>query len=255
MKFDELDKKLRVYEESGDLCVIPNIFMVARIDGRSFTRLTKELHSFESPFDIRFRDMMVETTSHLMECGFRIVFGYTQSDEISLVFHIDDNTFGRKLRKLQSVLAGEASAKFSLLLGDVGCFDCRICQIPNMKVLVDYLRWRQEDAFRNALNAHCYWSMRRMGATSDHATSKLMGLSTAQKNELLFQQEQINFNDVPAWQKRGVGLYWEDYIREGTNPITGESTETSRRRIRADFNIPMKDEYSAFVTKLIEGDG
>jgi hypothetical protein len=33
--------------------------------------------------------------------------------------HPDDQTFGRKLRKLNSVLAGEASAKFSLLLKDM----------------------------------------------------------------------------------------------------------------------------------------
>ncbi len=38
MKFDELDARLRVYETSQDRCVLPNMYMVARIDGRSFTR-------------------------------------------------------------------------------------------------------------------------------------------------------------------------------------------------------------------------
>ena len=61
MKFDELDLKMRVFETAHDLCVLPKIFMVARIDGRSFTRLTKEVHKFESPFDERFRDMMAAT--------------------------------------------------------------------------------------------------------------------------------------------------------------------------------------------------
>jgi len=84
MKFDDLDKKMRIYETAQDRVVPPEIFLVARIDGRCFTRLTKEVHNFESPFDLKFRDYMVETTKHLMNCGFRVIYGYTESDEISL---------------------------------------------------------------------------------------------------------------------------------------------------------------------------
>jgi hypothetical protein len=126
--------------------------MVARLDGRSFTRLTKEIHQFEAPFDARFRDMMLATAEHLMAgCGFNFVYGYTQSDEISLLFALDENAFQRKLRKLHSVLSGEASAKFSLLLGAVAVFDCRISQLPTVELVIDYFRWRNEDAHRNAL--------------------------------------------------------------------------------------------------------
>ena len=72
MKFDDLDAKMRVFETALDLCVLPEMYMVARLDGRSFTRLTKEKQNFEAPFDERFRDLMVATTEHLMDCGFRI---------------------------------------------------------------------------------------------------------------------------------------------------------------------------------------
>jgi hypothetical protein len=137
MKFDDLDAKMRVFETASDVCVLPEIFMVARLDGRSFTRLTKEKQNFEAPFDERFRDLMVVTTEHVMDCGFRIVYGYTQSDEISVLFHRDEQQFQRKLRKLHSVLAGEASAKFSLVLGDVACFDCRISQLPTVDLQGD----------------------------------------------------------------------------------------------------------------------
>jgi tRNA(His) 5'-end guanylyltransferase len=51
MKFDELDTTMRVYETAHDLCVLPGLHIVVRLDGRSFTRLTKEVHRFESPFD------------------------------------------------------------------------------------------------------------------------------------------------------------------------------------------------------------
>lgn len=51
-----------------------------------------------------------------MNCGFNVIYGYTESDEISLLFHPQENSFSRKFRKFNSVLAGEASAKFSILL-------------------------------------------------------------------------------------------------------------------------------------------
>src|SRR5258705_9690347 len=133
MKFDELDERMRVFETAHDLCVLPGLHMAARLDGRSFTRLTKEVHPFEAPFDARFRDLMLATAEHLMTgCGFNIVYGYTQSDEISLLFALDENSFQRKLRKLHSILSGEASARFSLLLGAMAVFDCRISQLPTV---------------------------------------------------------------------------------------------------------------------------
>jgi tRNA(His) guanylyltransferase len=80
MTFDELDEKMRVFETAADYCVLPSTFMVARLDGRSFTRLTKDVCRFETPFDERFRDMMVATAESLMACGFRVIYGYTESD-------------------------------------------------------------------------------------------------------------------------------------------------------------------------------
>jgi tRNA(His) 5'-end guanylyltransferase len=108
MKFDDLDKKMRVYETLQDRIVPPEIFIVARIDGRNFTRLTKEVHNFEVPFDTRFRDMMTETTKHLMDCGFKVLYGFTESDEISLLFDRDESAFKRKARKFNSMLATSA---------------------------------------------------------------------------------------------------------------------------------------------------
>lgn len=250
MTFEELDKKMRVFETAHDHCVLPGLYIVARLDGRNFTRLTKELCSFEVPFDERFRDHMVTTTQHLMTCGFRVIYGYTESDEISLLLHPSEDSFGRKTRKLNSILAGEASAKLSLSLGCLSSFDCRLCQLPTLEVVVDYFRWRNEDAHRNALNAHCYWTLRKEGMNAQQATQALVGRSIAAKNEMLFQHG-INFNDVPDWQKRGVGLYWEAYSKEGMNPQTGEAVIAWRRRIKTDVYLPKRDAYSDFIRDLV----
>lgn len=252
MKFDDLDARLRIYETTHDQWVLPGIYMVARLDGRGFTRLTREIHQFEAPYDIRFRDLMVNTMEHLMsECGFQIIYAYTQSDEMSLLFHPEENAFSRKIRKYNSILAGECSAKFSLLLADLACFDCRISELPKVKDVIDYFRWRSEDALRNALNGHCYWLLRGKGRTVQEITKELSGLSIAEKNEFLFQQG-INFNDLPSWQKRGIGIYWEYYEKEGWNPKAQMTVQAQRRRLKVDYDLQVGDEYSGFIRRLLE---
>ena len=254
MKFDDLDAKMRVFETGHDHCVMPGIYIVTRLDGRGFTRLTKELCDFDAPFDERFRDAMVETVEHLMDCGLRVLYGYTESDEISLLFDRDESAFGRKVRKLNSILAGEASAKFSLLLGRLACFDCRVSQLPTPADVVDYFRWRNEDAHRNALNAHCYWALRQEGQTANAATRSLLGLSVADKNELLFRRG-VNFNGLPNWQKRGIGIVWQEYQKEAVDVKTGAQVAATRRRLQRHLDLPMRDEYSRFIEGILGGAG
>ncbi|MCE9636312.1 MAG: guanylyltransferase [Planctomycetes bacterium] len=231
MKFDELDVRMRVFETAHDHCVLPGIHIVCRLDGHGFTRLTRETHPFEAPFDVRFRDLMVGTVRALMDANSSIVYGYTESDEISVLFRRDADDFGRKERKLNSILAAEASAAFTLALGAAATFDCRVCQLPTADLVRDYFRWRQEDAHRNALSSHCYWIQRKEGASVKDATARLMGMTTAQKNEFLFQRG-VNYDTVPSWQKRGVGVVRETYEIEGRDPRTGATSKATRRRLR-----------------------
>ena len=250
MNFDELDAKMRVYETSIDQCILSDMYLVARIDGRSFSRLTKEICDFEAPFDVRFRDMMINTVKGLMNCGFRVVYGFTESDEISLLFHVDEQTFGRKVRKYNSILAGVASATFSLQLGQVAAMDCRLIPLPNIERVQDYFLWRQEDAHRNALNSHCYWLLRKEGMSAIDATKMLEGKSVAYKNELLFSRG-INFDTLPSWQKRGVGVYWDSVEKVGFNPVKNEEVKTLRRELKVDYELPLGQEYAKYVVSFL----
>lgn len=253
MKFDDFDKKMRVYEQSLDQTILPEIYMAARLDGRGFTKLTKEICKFEAPFDVRFRDIMVNTVKHLMECGFRVAYGFTESDEISLLFHADNDAFGRKVRKYNSILAGEASTAFSLKLGRPAVFDCRIIPLPNISRVKDYFLWRQEDAHRNSLNSHCYWVLRRNGKSVQEATKELSGKSVSYKNELLFSHG-INYDELPSWQKRGIGLWKETHEKEGYNPLMQQKETAMRTKIKIEYELPLGEKYADLVQGLLLND-
>lgn len=138
---------MRVFETAHDHCVLPDLHIVVRLDVLEAAKLTRDLLGYERPVDVRFKNLMVSTTRYLMqETGFRVLYGYTQSDEISLLLHVKDERFERKLRKLFSVLASEASAYASLMVQQRVVFDCRVSQLPNDQAVVDYFLWRQAHA-------------------------------------------------------------------------------------------------------------
>lgn len=263
MKFKELDAKMRVYEEAHDHCVLPGVYIVARLDGRNFTRLTKETLALRRPFDKRFQTAMGLTAAHVMGCGFRTTYAYTQSDEISMLLSADDATFERKTRKLLSVLAGEASAAFTRYLalglgGDydgvaIGVFDCRICQLPREQDVVDYFRWRQADAKRNARNAHVYWLLRDQGNTPSKADKLAASMDWSEKDAFL-RENGIEPDTFPEWMTHGTGFRWETYSKEGVDPRTGEKKLATRRRVIHE-RLPDGDIYGQYIRDLLSSGG
>jgi len=211
-----------------------------------------KIHPFERPFDVRVRDMMLATTEALLT-EFDAAYGYTQSDEISLLFSIGCDLYSRKLRKLNSVLAGFASARFALALNSMASFDSRISELPTAKDVVDYFRWRQADASRNALSAHCYWALRAEGSTGAAANEILLGLPAESKLELL-ERRGVRFSELPSWQRCGCGLYWEEHEKVGFNPVSQQSVVARRRRVTQNLELPVHDAYSEFLQLMIERD-
>jgi len=246
MKPENFETYMRSYETLGDEPLPADVYVVARLDGRNFTRLTKELYGFECPFDITFRDLMVKTLSHLMQCGFRTVFGYSESDEISILLYHGDDTFGRKPRKWLSILASEASAKFSVELKDIAAFDCRLSLLPSISTVVDFFRWRMADASRNCTNSHCYWILRSQGKGVVEATKMLEGISNLEKRKII-EDSGTPFEEIPPWQKRGFGIHWEYDIRTKTDAASGEKIAYVRRNLVVNYNLPTGTEYEQFL--------
>jgi hypothetical protein len=60
----------------------------------------------------------------------------------------------------------------------------------------------------------------------------------------------INFNNLPTWQRRGTGLYWEVYSKEGFNPQQ-RTVRTTRRRLKIDLELPMKEAYAQLLRSIM----
>lgn len=247
MDADAFEAEQRIREYYHGLRVLPGAFVVIRVDGRGFSKFTEA--NFTKPFDERFSTLMVETAGVLMsELGAR--YGYTESDEISILLEPASSLFGGSVEKLVSVSAGIASSTFTHAAGLPAHFDSRIWLGTSVDDVADYFSWRQADATRCALNGWCYWTERKKGKSAGQATKLLDGTTTAAKNELLYAHG-INFNELPAWQRRGIGLWNETYQREGYDPIREVAVTVNRRRLRVERELPMKDAYRRMVLGLV----
>ena len=253
MKFNELEQQMRSFEKEGDVRFAPSSFIVARLDGRSFTKLTSDIWKLEKPFDRRFSEAMARTAAHLCKCGFEVVYAYTQSDEISLLLSYDSSEYDRKTRKFLSILSGEASSFFTKEFGQRGVFDCRLVCFPSKEKVVDYFRWRQADSMRNALSLHLYWKLRSEGIGPTRTTEILSGMGEDEKVSMLFDKG-VRWENVPPWQKYGIGVYPEKVKKTGIDPRTGEKKEVERTDLKIDQYLPTGEKYGKFIFSLAADD-
>lgn len=202
---DELGDRMKSYEaRETERRFLPMLPVYARIDGRNFSAFTRGMGR---PFDALMIAAMVETTKGLVEWTHARI-GYTQSDEISLVWqgerHESGIFFNGKIMKMTSVLAALATTLFvrSIRWAGFGLeyenrlphFDCRVLQLPNRAEAANMILWRELDATKNAIS---------MAARSVYAHRELDHKNGAEMQEMLFAKG-INFNDYPAAFKRGT---------------------------------------------------
>lgn len=203
MSNDDIGDRIKGYEgRETDRRFLPYLPIYARIDGKGFSKFTKGM---ERPFDIRLTECMWAATKYLVEQT-QARIGYTQSDEISLVY-LEEKVgsqimFDGKVQKLTSVLASMATAAFTRAALKVWpdhiekhppVFDCRVFQLPTLAEATNAVLWRELDATKNAIS---------MAARTMFSHKELQDKSGNEMQEMMWQKG-VNFNDYPAFFKRG----------------------------------------------------
>lgn len=198
------DRMKELENIESDRRAVKGLPLCARLDGRAFHSFTKGL---VRPFDQRLTDLMIATTKHLVD-ETQAVVGYTQSDEISLVWFIDENSssqylYDGRFQKLCSILAAYATGFFVHHLengaipekvGQIPLFDCRVWQVPDLRDAQLSLLWREHDAIKNSIT---------MAALSHFSHKEIDGVDGHTKRQML----------------RDIGRPWEEmpsFFRRGT---------------------------------------
>ena len=208
--------------------------LLARLDGRAFHTFTRGMRR---PYEPGMSAAMIETARYLVHEMTALV-GYTQSDEITLAWFessqsASDYAFDGRFQKLASVLAGMASARFCELLAEhlpsksheTPHFDCRVWQVPTLDDACDVFVWREDDATKNSIT---------MAAGAHYSDAELEGKSSSVKQEMLWQKG-VNWNDFPAFFKRGTYLQRRTFERTLTDDERARIPEAHRPPIGTTF--------------------
>jgi tRNA(His) guanylyltransferase len=225
--FDVFGDRQKLFEgrEAGRL-LMPGLPVLARLDGRAFKTFTKGL---QRPYEAALSRLMVDTATYLVEQTHCAV-AYTQSDEITLAWNAVENPaeflFKGRVQKLTSILAAMATSYFTRAVPERlpskahlhPLFDARVWQVPNLEVALECFQWREADATKNAVT---------MAARAYYSDKDLFQVGTALKHDMLMAKG-VNFNDYPAFFKRGTYVRRETVERELSAAEIGRIPEGRR---------------------------
>ena len=221
MKIDEAGIIHKELEAEFNRRLVPYKYTMARLDGRAFHTLTKNLNK---PFDKEFCHAMRASATSLLNT-YNADLAYTQSDEITLLWGPITNEsselmFGGGLNKFISLLAASCSVKFNK---ELNCkkdevFDCRVWQVNSLDLVVSNLHWRILDASRNSLN---------MVASSLFSHKELQGKSSSQREQMI-RDKNFDWDSLLSSYKVGLFIYKELEERSHTSEELANIPEEHR---------------------------
>lgn len=231
---------MKVYEGITESTLMPLLPTFARVDGRAFHTFTKGL---VRPYDVDFRTAMTNTARRLAQ-ETNAVMVYTQSDEITLAWlsesHKTQIWFNGRHSKMVSQIAAlatlyfyqECLARIPDYAHKEPSFDARVWQVPNTTEGANVFLWREQDATRNSISS---------AAQAVFSHKELHGKNTKEQQEMLFQQRGINWNDYPAFFKRGTYIQRVSHTRPFTTEELSKLPEKHEARKNPDLLVERSD--------------
>lgn len=261
-KFDSLGDRMKGYEGISRNFLTRRIPAIIRIDGKAFHTFTRGM---VKPFDSILMGSMQKTMQYLCKNIQGCVFGYTQSDEITLVLTDYETVktsawFDYNVQKMTSVAASMATLAFNKAFlnavkeaqalenpvyeGRFFCatFDARAFSVPVQEVC-NCLIWRQQDATRNSIMSV---------GQANFSHKELHGKNCDEVQEMLFQERNINWNDLPVQCKRGACCYKQQRETQMPNPrSSGEVIAVTRREWVIDKEPPIFTQDRDYIEKWL----
>ena len=263
---DSLGDRMKRYEYVSRNYLTRRVPVIIRIDGKAFHTFTKGMRK---PFDRVLMSAMQETMRFLCANIQGCVFGYTQSDEITLVLTDyasirTDAWFGYNVQKMCSIAASMATLAFNKAFAEqtekedsgidlsvyrrkfqTAMFDARAFTVP-LDEVCNCLIWRQQDATRNSIEAV---------GQANFSQRELHGKNCNKIQDMLWKERNINWNDFPTDCKRGSCCI-KTRITEAGSVLNGDATvEVSRSRWVVDREPPVftqDREYGATAMTMEE---
>lgn len=217
---DQMADAIKFFESQNESKLMAGCPIIMRLDGKGFHNFTKNL---TRPFDEKLTQCMIETTEYLVK-EFQADFGYTQSDEITLIFKNELNfdndknktgstfMFDGRLQKLCSLGSAKCTSKFMQCImkylphkvDDLPAFDNRVFQVPSKELASYVFYWRFLDCKKNAIS---------MAASAVVKNEKLLVGKSSKDRIAILAENGIQFDDYANAFKYGTMILVKKELR------------------------------------------
>lgn len=274
------DRMKENYEARFKYKLLRRTPVIVRIDGKAFHTWAR---GFNKPFDRVLSNAMDRTMYQLCENIQGCVFGYTQSDEITLVLNdyrtLDTSAwFDYEVQKLCSIAASMATAYFNKnFINEVGWFFEFINgENFNEEKLKEYyfvdnydMALKLYDKYSKSIektamfDARCFnipesevanciiWRQKdasrnsvEMVGRAYFSDKELFKKNCSDIQDMLMEKHNINWNDFPARYKRGCACY----------KMKMSENEDGRGKWVADYDMPIITQDREYVEKWVRLD-
>ncbi|KAF4442715.1 tRNA(His) guanylyltransferase [Fusarium austroafricanum] len=250
---------VRNFETSDPL--LPNTWIVVRVDGRGFTKMCAK-YGFEKPNDRRALDLMNTAAKAVVTELPEITIAYGVSDEYSFVFHKSCTLFDRRASKLVSTVVSTFTANYvyfwsthfpdTPLSPPLPSFDGRAVCYPSIQNLRDYMSWRQADCHINNLYNTCFWSLIQLGGLDNkEAENTLARTLAADKNEILFSRFSINYNNEPEIFRKGSVIFRDYELVDPSSHNTMQTIDSQAEPTEQSKSQKEKDKKSRAKARVV----
>jgi tRNA(His) 5'-end guanylyltransferase len=263
---DQLGKRMKeFYEQVPKYRLMRRTPVIIRIDGKAFHTFTR---GFERPFDNVLGTAMCKTMQYLCENIQGCIFGYTQSDEITLVLSdyiklSSDAWFGYEVQKMCSISASMATMAFNRFFKEEVDNFLRVNSIPaGVDGFPNALRFPKDEhlhrhtAYLLALHKGAMFDARVFNIPKEEVVNcvywrqvdaarnsvQMVGQANFSHNEL--QNKTCNMIQDMLWEQRGIN--WNDY------PTRWKRGACWTREKGIDYDMPMlKGEGRKYLEDLV----
>lgn len=280
-KTDSLGDRMKRYEGVPRHFLTRRVPVIIRIDGKAFHTFTRGL---QKPFDEVLMKSMQSTMKYLCENVQGCVFGYTQSDEITLVLTdyatiTTDAWFGYNIQKMCSISSSMATMAFNkAFYQNIDDYFNREDVLSGMygeDAQIQSKLQKYADTLKNALVKGALFDSRAFSVPKDEvcncliwrqqdatrnsieavgqanfSASELHGKSCKMIQQMLWLERGINWNDFPVDCKLGSACYrvpvTESIEIPGKDPVTA-----TRNKWQIDKEIPTFTQDREFVEKWL----
>lgn len=236
-----LQQRQLLYENSYSQNIIPKIPLIIKIDGRSFSKITKHV---QKPFCHKTAAMLSNTMVNLVKQIDGAVCGYQYSDKIILVLRNDRSPdevpwFGNDIQGICSCTSSMATYEFLNQLWDLDdppplegliSFKAHVFALPSIKETINYLIYRQGRCLQQSINETVKTVLySRYGKD----TNSILEDKNIEDRKMILAESGFDFESLPSAFRNGSITYLTPKL------VDTNQGQITRHKWLLDFEFPL----------------